>query len=83
MSTERSDVFAEAGNGILTVSVTRNENWVDGVGPGWYPTDTFLSRHRPVWGVDSLVMSGCFIRRVFAPVHRPCDAQPPRPTRAR
>lgn len=59
----RSAAYAEASNAVIAVSVARNENWVDGVGPGWYPTDTFVSRYRPVWGVDSLVTSGCFIRR--------------------
>jgi hypothetical protein len=66
ISTHRSGVYAEASNGIMAMSASRNENWVDGVGPGWYPTDTFLSRHRPVWGVDSLIMSGCFIRQAPA-----------------
>ena len=60
----RSALYAEASNAIVAVSVARNENWVDGVGPGWYPTDTYFSRYRPVWGADSLVTSGCFIRRV-------------------
>ena len=57
----RSAVYAEAFNGKVSVAVARNEAWVDGVGPGWHPTDTFFSRHRPVWGVDSLIMN-CFVR---------------------
>ena len=57
----RSAVYAEASNGKVSVAIARNEAWVDGVGPGWHPTDTFFSRHRPVWGVDSLIMN-CFVR---------------------
>ena len=64
VTVHRSAVYAEASNAVVAISVARNENWVDGVGPGWYPTDTYVSRHRPVWGVDSIVMSGCFVRFV-------------------
>ncbi len=62
VSVFRSALYAEVANGRVAVSVARNEQWVDGVGPGWYPTDAYLSRYRPTWGVDSLVMSGCFVR---------------------
>ncbi len=55
------DVYVEAGNGALVLSSVRNERWVNGVGPGWYPTDTFLSKRRPAWGVDSLLLNGCFM----------------------
>ena len=61
----RSAVYAEASNSVVALAVARNEHWVDGVGPGWYPTDTYVSRYRPVWGVDSIVMSGCFVRHVI------------------
>ena len=64
VTVHRSAIYAEASNAVVAISVTRNENWVDGVGPGWYPTDTYVSQYRPVWGVDSIVMSGCFVRRV-------------------
>ena len=65
VTVHQSAVYAEASNAVVAVSIARNENWVDGVGPGWYPTDTYVSRYRPVWGVDSIVMSGCFVRRVM------------------
>jgi len=67
VAVHRSALYAEASNGAVAISVARNENWVSGVGPGWYPTDTYFSRYRPVWGMDSLVASGCFIRRVVPP----------------
>jgi hypothetical protein len=57
----RSAVYADLSNGEVSIAVARNEAWVDGVDPGWHPTDTFFSRHRPVWGVDSLIMN-CFVR---------------------
>ena len=68
LTTYNSIFAAEVSNGIVAVSVTRNQKWVDGVGPGWHPTDTFLSRYRSGWGVDSLLMMGCFIRHAGAHV---------------
>lgn len=59
--TFEGEEFVEAGNEALSLAVVRNVNWVDGVGPGWYPIDTFLSRRRPVWGLDSLLLNGCFM----------------------
>jgi len=57
--------YAEVGNGALALSTVRNVNWVDGVGPGWAPTDTYLARYRPGgWGVDALLMNGCFMSYV-------------------
>lgn len=77
ISAHSTDTAAEVGNGVVAVTVTRNRNWVDGVGPGWYPTDLFLSRYRPRWGVDSLVMSSCIVQCVpfdatFASSLKPC-----------
>ena len=65
-----SDTSAEVGDGQLAVSAIRNVAWVDGVGPGWYPLDTYLSKRRwtrqhggrtPSWGLDSLLLNGNFL----------------------
>ena len=65
--------YLEVGNREITLSSVRNVRWVDGVGPGWAPTDTYLSRYRDgggldggggLSGVDSLLMNGCFLSYV-------------------
>ena len=63
-----SPTSAEVGDGNLAVAVIRNAGWVDGVGPGWYPLDSFLSKRRAnshgnpsAWGLDTILLNGNFL----------------------
>jgi hypothetical protein len=48
-------------NGVLRVACARNEGWVDGVGPGWAPLDTWVARARAGWGEDAALLKGTFL----------------------
>ena len=62
-----SPTSAEVGDGTLAVAIIRNVGWTDGVGPGWYPLDSFLAKRRgshtspSAWGLDTILLNGNFL----------------------
>jgi len=58
---------------VVALAALRNPAWVDGVGPGWRPTDTYLARHRAAGGLDAILLSGCFLGAPTGPPVRVFD----------
>lgn len=61
-ATRGDDKLRGRADAHLSCAPRRNKGWVDGVGPGWAPVDTWISRSRAAWGDDSILLKGCFLR---------------------